>query len=173
MHGRWINNYLCNQCLPPLTLWVRIPLRRCVLDTTLCDKVCQWLASGRWFSPGTPVSSTNKTDCHDKNNILLKVALNTIKQTTLNQMKPYMRESNSLIFWYNRSVKVEIIPGCYYRSRFNSEEEITRNQKILSLSLHKQICISVVVLNSDITTGGKKDNFVKIFNLSMSLIKSW
>jgi hypothetical protein len=33
-----------------------------VLDTTLCDKVCQWLVAGRWFSPGTPVSSTNKTD---------------------------------------------------------------------------------------------------------------
>ena len=27
--------------------------------------VCQWLATGQWFSPGTPVSSTNKTDCHD------------------------------------------------------------------------------------------------------------
>ena len=23
---------------------------RCVLNTTLCDKVCQWLATGRWFS---------------------------------------------------------------------------------------------------------------------------
>jgi len=32
-----------------------------VLDTTLCDKVCQWLAVGRWFSLGTPVTSTNKT----------------------------------------------------------------------------------------------------------------
>jgi len=36
-----------------------------VLDTTLYDNVCQWLATGRWFSPGTPVSFTNKTDCHD------------------------------------------------------------------------------------------------------------
>jgi hypothetical protein len=36
-----------------------------VLDTKLCDKVCQWLAARRWFSPGTPVSSTNKTDRHD------------------------------------------------------------------------------------------------------------
>ena len=26
--------------------------------TTICDKVCQWLATDRWFSPGTPVSST-------------------------------------------------------------------------------------------------------------------
>jgi len=32
-----------------------------------------------WFSPGPPVSSTNKTDRHDITEILLKVALNTIK----------------------------------------------------------------------------------------------
>jgi hypothetical protein len=35
------------------------------------------LAAGRWFSPGTPVSSTNKTDIYDITEILLKVALNT------------------------------------------------------------------------------------------------
>jgi len=58
----WIYNYLCNQCLSPLMLWVQIPLRRGVLDTTLCDQVCQWLAKGRWFSPSTLVSSTNTTD---------------------------------------------------------------------------------------------------------------
>jgi hypothetical protein len=33
------------------------------------------------FSPGPPISSTNKTDRHDLTKILLKVALNTIKQT--------------------------------------------------------------------------------------------
>ena len=38
-YGSWIYNYLCNQCLSPLMLWVRIPLRRGVLDTTLCDNV--------------------------------------------------------------------------------------------------------------------------------------
>ena len=32
-----------------------------MLDTTLCDKVCQWLVAGRWFSFGTLVSSTNKS----------------------------------------------------------------------------------------------------------------
>jgi hypothetical protein len=53
---------------------------RGALDATLCDKVCQWLATGRWFSPGTPVSSTNKTDRHDIAEILLKVALSTINQ---------------------------------------------------------------------------------------------
>ena len=25
-HGSWIYNYLCNQCLSPQTLWIRIPL---------------------------------------------------------------------------------------------------------------------------------------------------
>ena len=35
---------------------------------------------GRWFTPGTSVSSTNKTDRHDITEILLKVALNTITQ---------------------------------------------------------------------------------------------
>jgi hypothetical protein len=36
------------------------------------------LETDRWFSPGTPVTSINKTDCHIINEILLKVALNTI-----------------------------------------------------------------------------------------------
>ena len=36
-----IYNYLCNQCLSPLTLRVRIPNRRGVFDKTLCNKVCQ------------------------------------------------------------------------------------------------------------------------------------
>jgi hypothetical protein len=35
--------------ISPLMLWVRISIRaRC---TTLCDKVCQWLATGWCFSP--------------------------------------------------------------------------------------------------------------------------
>jgi len=34
--------------------------------------------TGLWFSPGTPVSSNNKTDRHDITEILLKVALSTL-----------------------------------------------------------------------------------------------
>jgi hypothetical protein len=41
---------------------------------------CQLLVAGQWFSPGTLVSSTNKTGRHDIIEILLKVALNTIAQ---------------------------------------------------------------------------------------------
>jgi hypothetical protein len=33
--------------------------------------------AGRWFSPGTPASSTTKTGHHDIAEILLKVALST------------------------------------------------------------------------------------------------
>jgi len=40
-------------------------LMRGVVITALCDKVCQLLAAGWWFSPGTLVSSTNEADCHD------------------------------------------------------------------------------------------------------------
>ena len=57
-----------------------------VLHTTLCDKVCQWLAAGRWFSP---VPSTNKSDRHDITEILLKGALNTIN---------YLPQQPSFIF---------------------------------------------------------------------------
>ena len=53
------------------------------LDTALCDKVCQWLMTGLWFSLVTMVSSINKTDCQDITEILLKVALNTITLTLI------------------------------------------------------------------------------------------
>ena len=80
-YGSWICNYLCNQCLSPLKF------EFCsgeVYSTTLCDKVCQWLVAGWGFSPGTLVSSTTKTDCHNITEILLKVTLYTINQTINN-----------------------------------------------------------------------------------------
>ena len=71
---------MCNPCISPLTMWKRIQLmKRC---TTLCDKVCQWLATGRWFSS---VSLTNKTDWNDIPELLLKVALNTSILTLTNR----------------------------------------------------------------------------------------
>ena len=80
-YGSWIYNYLCNQfrittkvvssnpahgdggCTRYNIMWcsLSVPCRRSVV-----------------FSMGTPVSSSNKTDCHDINEILLKVVLNTI-----------------------------------------------------------------------------------------------
>ena len=51
-----------------------------ILEITYIVHVYQLNFFFVWFSPGPPVSSTNKTDRHDSE-ILLKVALNTIKQT--------------------------------------------------------------------------------------------
>ena len=88
--------------ISPHKLWVRTSflarfMVRFVLVTKLCDQVCQWLVTGQWFSPGTPVSYTNKTDCHDIIEILLKVGLNTIN------LSP-----TCLCTWCNSFVSVDI-----------------------------------------------------------------
>jgi hypothetical protein len=120
--------------LSPLMLWVRLPLRaRCI---TLCDKVCQWVAAGLWFSPGPPVSSTNKTDRHDITEILLKVVLNTIKPkprpTKLNkpsqieckfdlQQKKYSNTyACTSSVWFYINWKQLLTTGIYIRSYFNN-----------------------------------------------------
>jgi hypothetical protein len=48
----------------------------CTRLTAARDKVYELLSHGRWFSPGTPASSTTKTGRHDIAEILLKVVLN-------------------------------------------------------------------------------------------------
>ena len=53
----------------------------CTRLAVASDKVYQLLAHGRWFSPGSPASSTTKTGRHDIAEILLKVALNTKNQS--------------------------------------------------------------------------------------------
>ena len=96
VHGSWtttwvISAYYHPSCeFKPLSWWG-------VLDTTLCDKVCQRLVAGRSFSPHTLVSSTNKTDSHDITEILLKMALNIINQT---KSKPFML-SFCFFYFYN------------------------------------------------------------------------
>jgi hypothetical protein len=44
-YGSWIYNYLCNQCLQPLKLWVSM-----------------LFMAVRWFSSDIPISSTNETE---------------------------------------------------------------------------------------------------------------
>jgi hypothetical protein len=54
----------------------------------------QLLAHGRWFSPGTPASSTTKTGRHDIAEILLKVALSTKNQSINNNNSIYQPPYN-------------------------------------------------------------------------------
>jgi hypothetical protein len=63
----WIYNYLCNQYLSPVTLWIWIPLM------AICTRY-----NILWYSMS--VISGNKSYHHVITEILLKVALNTIKQ---------------------------------------------------------------------------------------------
>jgi hypothetical protein len=50
--------------------------KECTRLAAASDKVYQLFAHGRWFSTGTPASSTTKTGRHDIAEILLKVVLN-------------------------------------------------------------------------------------------------
>jgi hypothetical protein len=56
--------------------------------------VSDWRKVDRWFSPGTPVPSTNKTDHHDIAEILLSLALNTMTLTA----NHYLYSSITLLF---------------------------------------------------------------------------
>ena len=73
-----------------------VPVQSVPIITKICEfESCSWqgvlvqhyvinlfiFAADQWISPGTPVSSTNKTDRHYITQILLKVVLNTITLT--------------------------------------------------------------------------------------------
>ena len=59
--------------------------------------------TGWWFSPGTPVSSTNKTDRHCKAEILLQVTLKHHKQIKDTNIKKYIKNA------YRQSAKQKIL----------------------------------------------------------------
>ena len=75
----WVGFFLV--ILNNTSMWI-FPWRD-VLDTTLKNKVWQWLTAELWVSLGALVSSINKTDRHDITEILLKVALNNITITLI------------------------------------------------------------------------------------------
>ena len=72
----------------------RVRPRLCILQkgctrlAVASDKVYQLLAHGRWFSPGTPASSTTKTGPHDIADILLNVIFK--HQKSINPKKKQM-----------------------------------------------------------------------------------
>ena len=76
---RMVVGFTITYAISAYTLWVWIALRRDVLDTALCVKVCQWLAVGLWFSPCNPVFSNNNS--RDLADILVNVGLSTITLT--------------------------------------------------------------------------------------------
>jgi hypothetical protein len=71
------------------------------------DKVYQLLAHGRWFSPGTPASSTTKTGRHDIAEILLKVAIKHQKSNQINGFE---------ISWLSNLLILTVPGECYSRN---------------------------------------------------------
>jgi hypothetical protein len=91
-----------------------------VFDTTLCDKVCQWLAAGRWFSLGTLVSSTNKTDPHD----ITRIVVNTLTLTLTCRML-FEVVLNLTIMW----LRPQRTPfNMFSIQSFNTQSNITFNK---------------------------------------------
>ena len=86
----WIYNYLCNQWITTKIVTSNPDHGEVYSIQYYFDEVWQWLATGRWFSRGTPVSSTNKTNRHDIAEILLKVTLNTINLNIIYYMIYYV-----------------------------------------------------------------------------------
>ena len=78
-----------------------------VLDTTLCDKACQWLTTGQWFSPGPPISPTNKTDRHD----ITEILFNTI--TLTQHFHPNFQEISTTIVLQFILVNTSVHTYCF------------------------------------------------------------
>ena len=80
----------------------------------MCDKVCQWLVAGRWF---TSVFFTNKTDRHDITEILLKVAFNTISHKSVLERNRNLPESPFGAWWQSmrKDSVAPVLWSCWIR----------------------------------------------------------
>ena len=123
---------LPNNTYKPITntVWVRARLcklqKRCPRLAAGSDKVYQLLAHGRWFSPGTPASSTTKTGRHDIAEILLKVALNT-KNQSMKKFNQYLRQQE-LTYTINSNERTQITTS---NSSLNSGRCVKTSRKVL------------------------------------------
>ena len=133
------------------TAWVRVRLckvqKGCTRLAAASDKVYQLLAHGRWFSPGTPASSTTKTGCHDIAEILLKVVLSTI-----NQIK-----SNLILFTGSLEGEVIMLKNqCIYASHLNIFIFVFHVYPSTKIKYRIVHCIAIVLnfitMNRDLNT---------------------
>jgi hypothetical protein len=124
-HDRMVVGFTTTYAISAYHHW-SFPFESCswrgALDTTLCDKVCQWLPTGWWFSPGTLVSSTDKTDCHDIIEILLKLVFNTIlhKPVIIDYFRMWRNVSNS----HMSKTHLKIQGQMYWRSRWQCCQQV-------------------------------------------------
>ena len=111
-------------------------------DYTCCCliEVCQWRATGRWFSPGTLVSFTNKTDHHNITEILLKVTFNT---TNLNQTKHNDIKIHSVFILFCKDCWIS-----FNIWLLNINEILRKNYVIHIIFLYCQYLIIIFLINN-------------------------
>ena len=113
-YGSWICNYFSTQCLWPPKGASSNPVHGEVYSLQqYVIKVVSDLRQVGAFSPGTPVSSINKTDRHYITKILLKVALNTIntnptyidKRNSSNAVHQTSRPLSDMTIWISYKIQ--------------------------------------------------------------------
>ena len=125
---------LANNSYKPITntVWVRARFcklqKRCTRLTDASDKVYQLLVHGRWFSPA---SSTTKTGRHDIAEILLKVALSTIKI-----------KSNQRVFVPKGSSKLHPLHNCSSKFRLTVYVEILQSLLVVLSFFYLRLLIT-------------------------------
>ena len=139
------------------TAWVRAQLcklqKGCTRLATASDKVYRLLAQGRWFSPGTPASSTTNTGRHDIAEILLKVALNTKNSNSKIQILTYTHHPSTksttgisytnakpplflnFLFTYLFSIKFLIISSYFPLFIMSTRDEIIEHFFLLKIHM--------------------------------------
>ena len=107
---------------------------RGVLNTTLCDQVYQWLVAGLWFSPSTPISSTNKTNHHD-------IIQNIVESGVKHHNPPHIFLINLIFF----VIAVHIFFICLHITDLTHIQIIFRH---LALSSDFSICVVSKIQNT-------------------------
>ena len=113
--------------LTPLTLWVRTLFRRGVLPTTLCNKVCQWPATGRWFSP--PIKLTAQCNWNIVESGVKHHNPNPQNDIMLHQRLLLSQKYSDIMLFYVMFLKSFILP-CWFNNLYIIRNIIWTNRPL-------------------------------------------
>ena len=106
------------------------------------------------FSPGPPVSSTNRTDRHDIIEILLKVALITIKQTN--------KQTNRWLYFIHKINPLRFKFICEFSSKHLDQLYISHNVHEFSVYIYNlDICTFYIKINIQMIKMLKSVEFIE------------
>jgi hypothetical protein len=113
-HGSWIYNYLCHQCLSPLTLWLRIPMlnrvRVMVFSTTFNNiSVISWLSVLLVKETWVPKENHRPVASHWQTLLSHNIVLSTPRLSRIWTRSIYFSAHNYLYYFALKSLSFE----CY------------------------------------------------------------